>query len=194
MVFNFFFVIASGADNDTVTFVKELFAVIVGIVLLIYQGTSDPTKPLTYGDILDHFYNEDVATYTIDYNKKTLTIQLFERDAAGNLLDEDGDFVTPNPYTGEYPSDVKYKLSAKQTYKLADVNATRIELLRITEQQEAEGVGVGILSTYENTPANVMPWWVSLIPWVLIIIVFILLYSFKSTETCLSTVVSINMF
>ena len=154
------------------------FAVIFGVILLIYQGTSDTTEPLTYGDILDHFYNEDVATYKIDYNKKTLTIQLFEKDAAGNLLDADGDFVTPDPYTGKYPENVKYKLGAEQVYKLADINATREELIRITAEQEAAGVGVGILSTYENTPANVMPWWVSLIPWALIIIVFILLYSF----------------
>ncbi len=154
------------------------FAVIFGVILLIYQGTADTTEPLTYGDILDHFYNEDVATYKIDYNKKNLTIQLFEKDAAGNLLDADGDFVTPDPYTGKYPENVKYKLGPEQTYKLADINATREELIRITAEQEAAGVGVGILSSYENTPANVMPWWVSLIPWALIIIVFILLYSF----------------
>ncbi len=153
-------------------------AIFFGILLLIYQGTSDTQKPLTYGDILDHFYNEDVATYKINYNKGTLTFQLFERDAAGNLLDKDGDFVTPDPYTGKYPEDVEYKLSAEQTYKLADISATREELIRITAEQEAEGVGVGILSTYENTPASTLPGWVSIIPWVLIIIVFVLLYSF----------------
>ena len=154
------------------------FVVILGVILLIYQGTSDTTKPLTYGDILDHFYNGDVATYKINYNKNTLTIQLFEKDAAGHLLNKEGNVVTPDPETGKYPEDVEYKLGAEQTYKLADIDATREELIRITLQQEEAGVGVGILSSYENTPANVMPWWVSLIPWALIIIAFILLYSF----------------
>ena len=164
-------------------------AVIIGIMLLIYQGTSGSEEPLTYGDILDHFYNEDVATYKINYDKSTLTIQLFERDADGNLLKEDGSPVilpTPDPEAesgaevqdARYPTDISYKLSAEKTYKLADVHATREELVRISEDQELRGVGVGILSTYDNTPQNVMPWWVSLIPWALIIIAFIFLYSF----------------
>lgn len=164
-------------------------AVIIGIMLLIYQGTSGSEEPLTYGDILDHFYNEDVATYKINYDKSTLTIQLFERDADGNLLKEDGSPVilpTPDPEAESgaevqdvrYPTDISYKLSAEKTYKLADVHATREELVRISEDQELRGVGVGILSTYDNTPQNVMPWWVSLIPWALIIIAFIFLYSF----------------
>ena len=38
------------------------------------------------------------------------------------------------------------------------------ELVRISEEQEKNGVGVGLMSTYDNTPQNVMPWWVSLIP------------------------------
>ena len=166
-------------------------AVIIGIMLLIYQGTSGSEEPLTYGDILDRFYNEDVATYEINYDKSTLTVQFFERDADGNLLKEDGTPVilpTPDPEdeTGDaadseapkYPTDISYKLSAEKTYKLADVQATREELVRISEDQEMRGVGVGILSTYDNTPQNVMPWWVSLIPWALIIIAFIFLYSF----------------
>ena len=153
-------------------------AVIIGVMLLIYQGTSDTKEPLTYGDILDHFYNEDVATYNINYDKSTLTIRLFERNADGHLLKEDGSVVTPDPETGKYPEDMSYKMGEEQTYKLADVYATRDELVRISEEQEKNGVGVGLMSTYDNTPQNVMPWWVSLIPWALIIIAFIFLYSF----------------
>jgi len=153
-------------------------AVIIGVMLLIYQGTSDTKEPLTYGDILDHFYNEDVATYKINYDKSTLTLRLFERDGDGNLLKEDGTVVTPDPETGKYPEDMSYKMGEEQTYKLADVYATRDELVRISEEQEKNGVGVGLMSTYDNTPQNVMPWWVSLIPWALIIIAFIFLYSF----------------
>ncbi|MBE6558159.1 MAG: ATP-dependent zinc metalloprotease FtsH [Ruminococcaceae bacterium] len=73
---------------------------------------------------------------------------------------------------------MSYKMGEEQTYKLADVYATRDELVRISEEQEKNGVGVGLMSTYDNTPQNVMPWWVSLIPWALIIIAFIFLYSF----------------
>ena len=69
-------------------------AVIFGVVLLIYRGTSTGQEPLTYGDVLDYFYNEDVATYNLDYDKGVLTIQLFEKNDKGELLDKDGNVVS----------------------------------------------------------------------------------------------------
>ena len=70
-------------------------AVIFGIVMMIYRGTSESEEPLTYGAILDHFHNKDVATYNLDYDKGVLTIQLFKRDDNGALLDKDGIPVEP---------------------------------------------------------------------------------------------------
>ncbi len=196
-------------------------AVIFGIVMLIYRGTSESEEPLTYGDILDHFHEKDVATYNLDYNKSVLTIQLFERGENGELLDKDGNAVSPIPTdkngkpvspigatdqsgtpllpdeegkypddsipvypdgtVWKYPSDVTYKVGPEKSYKLASAQEVD-QIYAIVNQQEADGVGVGIMSSYENTPENVMPWWVSLIPWVLLIIVVILLYSFAMKQ------------
>ena len=172
------------------------FAVIIGVVWLLYSNASEGQEPLTYGDILDHFYNEDVATYNLDYNKGVLTIQLFEKNESGDLLDTDGNVVSPTAVDKDgktvtpdengvypegtrfvYPTDVTYKVGAEQSYELASA-AEEAQIFDIIAEQERDGVGVGIMSSYENTPKNVMPWWVSLIPWVLIIVVFIVLYSF----------------
>ncbi len=155
-------------------------AVIFGIVMLIYRGTSEGEEPLEYGDILDYFYKNDVATYEIDYNKGVLTIQLFERDADGNLLTGDGDAVLPDE-DGRYPADITYKVSAEKSYKFASEKEEQ-QIYDIISQQEQANVGVGILSDYKNVAANEIPWWVSLLPWILIIVVFILLYSFAMKQ------------
>ena len=175
-------------------------AVIFGIVMLIYRGTSEKEEPLEYGDILDYFYKEDVATYQIDYNSGILTIQLFERGEGGTLLDKEGNAISPmatdkngnevspdenGEYPADviwvYPADVVYKVSAEKSYKFASEKEEQ-QIYNIISEQEQRNVGVGILSDYKNVAANEMPWWVSLIPWVLIIVVFILLYSFAMKQ------------
>ena len=158
-------------------------AAIFGVIALIYRGTTKGEKPLTYGDVLDYFYSEEVATYKIDYNKGTLTLRLFVKDDKGNFLDDKDQIVTfPTDEDGntvyEVPEGVTLKLSAEKTYKLADVAATRRELIEISAAQEEAGVGVGILSTYDNSPANTMPWWVYYLPALIVIIALIALYYF----------------
>ena len=158
-------------------------AAIFGVITLIYRGTTGKEKPITYGDILDYFYSEEVATYKIDYNKGTLTLRLFVKDDNGNFLDDKDQIVTfPTDENGntvyEVPEGVTLKLSAEKTYKLADVAATRRELIEISAAQEEAGVGVGILSTYDNSPANTMPWWVYYLPALIVIIALIALYYF----------------
>lgn len=175
-------------------------AVIFGVVVLIYSGASNDQEPLTYGDVLDYFCNEDVATYNLDYNKNVLTIQLFKKNANGEYLDKEGNVISPTATDkngnavepneeGVYPegtiwvysAEANYDLSAEMTYKLAS-DQERIQIYAVALAQESANIGVGILSSYENTPKNVTPWWVSLIPWVLLIVVFILLYSFAMKQ------------
>ena len=152
-------------------------AVIVGIMFLIYRGTSDGQTTPTDGKFYEELEKGNVATFDLDYDKGTLTFQLFERDTNGNLLGENGEIITPDA-SGKYPTDVSYKLSAEMTYEVASITATRQEIWDIIEEQRATDTGVGILDSFNYPSPKVMPWWVSLIPWVLIIIAFIFLYSF----------------
>ncbi len=152
-------------------------AVIVGVMFLIYQGTSDTQAPPTDGKFYEELEKGNVATFDLDYDKGTLTFQLFERDANGNLLGENGEVITPDA-NGKYPADISYKLSAELTYEVASITATREEIWDIIQEQRDTDTGVGILDSFNYPSPTVMPWWVSLIPWALIIIAFIFLYSF----------------
>ena len=152
-------------------------AVIVGVMFLIYQGTSDNQTVPTDGKFYEELEKGNVASFDLDYDKGTLTFWLFVRDENGNLLGENGELITPDA-NGKYPADISYKLSAAMTYEVASITATRDEIWDIIEEQRATDTGVGILDTFHYPSPKVMPWWVSLIPWALIIIAFIFLYSF----------------
>ncbi len=156
---------------------------LVGIIAFVYRQSTGKTEPLSDGKILDYFHNQEVATYTLDYNNGTLTFRLFEKDKDGNFLKEDGSvytFPVREDGTVDYtlPEDVTLKLTAEQTYELADIQSTRQEIMAIVDEQLAAGTGVAILNDFKNSPANSFPWWVSLIPGVIIIIALIALYYF----------------
>ncbi len=155
----------------------------VGVIALIYKGNVSSKEPLSDGAIMKYFYDEEVATYNLDYNKGTLTFQLFEKDANGNFLRTDGSVFTfpvdENGNITDYtlPED-GLLLGAEQTYQLADITSTRNEIWDISKEQVANGTGVGILDTWVISPANTWPWWVSLLPGVIVVIALILLYYF----------------
>ncbi len=161
-----------------------VFAALIAVIAWVYRGTGTPTEPLSDGKILQYFRDEEVATYKLDYNKGTLSFRLFEKDKDGNFLKEDGTIHTfpVDEATGEtvYTLDegVKLKLGAEQTYKLADIRSTREEIMAIVNLQLEDGSGVAILNTFQNSPANTYPWWVSLLPAVIVVIAIILLYFF----------------
>ncbi len=162
-------------------------AAMIGIIAWVYRGTGGKTEPLTDGKILEYFHNEEVATYTLDYNEGTLTFQLFKKNEDGAYLTEEGNAFTFPTSTDEegnvttdytLPEDVKLALDEEQTYQLADIVNTRREIMDIVTDQMEAGTGVAILHNFQNTPANVMPWWVSLLPGLIVIIVLIALYIF----------------
>ncbi len=158
-------------------------AAMIGIIAWVYKGTSAVTEPLTDGKILEYFHNEEVATYTLDYNEGTLTFRLFEKNEDGAYITKDGNtftFEADENGVVDYtlPEDVELKLSEEQTYKLADITNTRREIMEIVTVQMETGNGVAILHNFQNTPANVLPWWVSLLPGLIVIIALIALYFF----------------
>ncbi len=172
-------------------------AAMIVVIAWVYRGTANPAEELTDGKILDYFHNEEVATYKLDYNKGTLTFRLFEKTGDQYLTTKDktevtltltekttesGETVTvfTDPDGNEITDLTGYtfKLGAEQTYKLADITNTRFEIMEIVDEQMKAGTGVAILHNFKNSPANVMPWWVSLLPGLVIIIAMVALYYF----------------
>ena len=74
---------------------------------------------------------------------------------------------------------VELKLSEPQQIKLADISASRLTYIdKLAVEQAAEGYGVGILNSFDNRPANTLPWWVSFLPAIGIVIALVALYYF----------------
>ncbi len=160
---------------------------LVGVIIMVYQGTGTKAEPLTDGKILEYFHNGEVATYKLDYNKGTLTFRLFETNADGSYVTKEGGshyFLTRTDENGNsyvdytLPEGVELKLGPEQTYKLADITSTRREIMAIVDVQMQNGSGVAILNSFQNSPANTFPWWVSLLPALILIIAVVALYYF----------------
>ena len=157
-------------------------AVIIGVIALVYQGFTADQEIITEGDFVYDLTNHEVATFNLDYNKKHLIYEVFVKDENGNYLDVNGkvvSFTTAEDGTKIYDfTDVELKTEQKKVSNLANIQLTDAQLRDIAQQQVDAGVGVGILHNYEFTAATVMPWWVSLLPGLLVVVALIALYYF----------------
>ena len=157
-------------------------AVIIGVIALVYQGFTADQEIITEGDFVYDLTNHEVATFNLDYNKKHLVYEVFVKDENGNYLDVNGKvvpFTTAEDGTKIYDfTDVELKTEQKKVSNLANIQLTDAQLRDIAQQQVDAGVGVGILHNYEFTAATVMPWWVSLLPGLLVVVALIALYYF----------------
>ncbi len=133
-------------------FLHELlfYLVILGGVILVLSALfkgGNQTEPLTYDDVLNYFYREQVTEVTVSA-KNELVMTVVENGT---------------------PRTVSYKLKSFEMFHadLSDVIADQVNR--------------GIITTYEPQPVNTLPAWVSWLPMILIVVVFIILYviSFK---------------
>ncbi|MBE6652189.1 MAG: ATP-dependent zinc metalloprotease FtsH [Ruminococcaceae bacterium] len=159
-------------------------AVLIGALALFYQGTTAGQEKITEADFVDALVNENVAVYTLDYNKGYLVYQEFVKTDDGSFVDVKGVAHTI-PLDAEGNPDysvldeVELKLSDPKKIKLADISASRLTYIdKLALEQAQAGTGVGILDDYDNKPANSFPWWVSILPALLIVVALIALYVF----------------
>ncbi len=167
-------------------------AVLIGVIALVYRGTTGSREKITEADFIQALVSENVAVYVLDYNKGYLVYQEFSKNDKGEFLDtkgnvvkfptrtevdENGEEVTVTDYT--VPEGVELKLEEAKQIKLADISASRLTYIdKLSVEQAEAGVGVGILADYDIKPANSFPWWVSLLPAVIIVVALIALYYF----------------
>ena len=159
-------------------------AVLIGVISLVYRGTTGGQEKITEADFHAALKNGEVATFTWDDSKGVLVYTLFERDADGNILDTNGKPIE-FPVDGEgntvytLPEGVEPKQSEAVQVKLAHFTISRLTYIdRLVDEQLGEGNGVAILKSYDIRPANSFPWWVSLLPGVLVVVALVALYFF----------------
>ena len=142
-------------------------AVIVGVIAMIWRGTSGNAEALTYDKVISYFQKEEVREFEID-NKNNLTLLLYqyELDENGNpLTDEDGNKVYKKKADGT-PDTIK------KTYKLARVDYFHKDLgERIDKQIES-----GIITRAEYEPADTIPIWLTYLPGIILVLVLVFLY------------------
>ena len=173
-------------------------AVMIGVIALVYRSTTSGTEPLTDGDFINDLVNGEVATFNLDYNKNRLIYWVFVKDENGIPLDENGKPVATltqqkdengeavldengepvYEYVYHITEDTKLKLVEKKIDKLANIELTHEQAALIAQQQVEGGYGVGLLHSFEFTPQTEIPWWVSLLPGLIVVIALILLYYF----------------
>ncbi len=141
--------------------------VIVGIVTMIYRGTSSQTEVITYDKVISYFQKEEVCEFEINNkNKLTLSLYQFETDENGEPnLDEDGNRIYKTKKDGS-PDLIK------KSYKLARVDYFHMDLGELINEQIASGV----ITKAEYEPAESIPAWLAYLPGIILVVVLIFLY------------------
>lgn len=136
----------------TILFYLLLIGVIIAVVATIFHGTKK--EKLVLGEVVNYFKEDRVVTFTIDedYNLTLITIKETDGVLQQNA---DGTWVT-------------------------EEHAYKLRSLDLFNQYCGEYVknNVNLQATYEIEPVTTYPWWVSLLPYALIIIVLVVLWIF----------------
>ena len=130
-----------------------LFAVIAFAVSSL-MGDKQAIEDPVLSDIIDYFENDEVIEFEID-EKHFLTMQVA---GEGSTYGEDGKLTA---YDEEKLVKVEYQLSNLSLFQsLAE------EYIKTNTN----------LKAYDYLPEPVFPWWVSLLPYVLVVVIFIVLW------------------
>ncbi len=140
------------------------YIVLILVIVLSVSAFFGPTKDEkpVFSDIVEYFKTDSVISFYVDENYY-LTMEVVNEDNA--TYDENG-IVTS--FDEEKTKEVGYQLRSLELFHtdLKDYIASNTNL-----------------EEYEYEPQTTFPWWVSLLPYVLIIVVFIFLWIFAMNQT-----------
>ncbi len=131
------------------------YIVLIGIILIATASLwgTIPEETLLYSDIVELFRNERVKEFQVDEeNNLSMNVRVTLQDGT----------------EGE----------AYVTYKLRDINLFLKDLGDlVTEQHQS-----GIITAYDYPPPYNIPWWVSLIPYVIVIVLLVAMWMFVMNQ------------
>ena len=137
-------------NSKVIIFYLALIAIIFVAVFSVL-GTSNTQEKVNFSDIMHYFEEDRVKEFEVS-NENIITLVIYKTDKVGVLT----------------PEDVVNLETQKVSYKLRDVTIFRDSF------EKYEG-NLKNLKVYEYEPLAEYPWWISLIPNVLLIIVMIVL-------------------
>jgi len=131
------------------------YIVLIGVILIATASLWDsiPQDELVYSDIIDLFRNEQVKKFEVDEeNNLAMAVRV----------------TLPDGTEGE----------TLVTYQLRSLDLFINNLGDIIEYQHANG----IIEAYDYPPPYNIPWWVSLIPYVIVIVLLIAMWMFVMNQ------------
>ncbi len=131
------------------------YIVLIGIILIATASlwNSIPQESIVYSDVVDYFNNEQVKKFEVDEdNNLTMVVRATLSDGT--------------------------ETEAYVTYKLRNLDLFIHDLGDLIEEQHK----AGIITAYDYPPPYSIPWWVSLIPYVIVIILLIAMWMFVMNQ------------
>ena len=131
------------------------YIVLIGILIVATASlwNSVPTDSLLYSQVVELFKNEQVREFKVDEdNTLTMNVRVTNKDGT----------------EGE----------ATLTYQLSDIDMFREDLGELIEAQHE----AGIITAYDYPPPYEIPWWLSLLPYIVVIVLFIAMWIYVMNQ------------
>jgi cell division protease FtsH len=131
------------------------YAVLIGVIILIasFMFRNVQTEQVYYSDIVSYFKNEQVKRFVVDEDD---TLELVVRSAM------------PDGSEGE----------AYVTYHLRDISLFYYDLGDLIEEQ----FDAGIIEYYDVPAPMEVPWWVSLVPYAIVLVLVVVLWIYVMNQ------------
>ena len=140
------------------------YIILIAIVVFSVSSLLGQTKQekLLYSDIVNHFASDSVVSFVVDEDYLlTMTIV-------------DPEYATVDEATGKVIAYNKEHLK-QITYQLRSLDLFHTDL----EDYIASNTN---LEDYDYEPQTVYPWWISLVPYAIVIIIFVVLWFFMMNQ------------
>ncbi len=144
----------------TILFYVVLIAIIVITVSTLFKGTNE--KPKQYSDIVEYFKTDSVVSFTID------------KDYYLTMNVVDPEYATFDEETGVCIEFDEEKLK-EVGYQLRNLELFHEDLKDFVAENKN-------LANYDYEPLANIPWWVSFLPYVFLILIFVGLWFFMSYQ------------
>ncbi|NLW74588.1 MAG: ATP-dependent zinc metalloprotease FtsH [Clostridiales bacterium] len=147
--------------KSTVKTILVYLAVIVVIILVVsHFFSSTEVEPVKYDDIVGYFKNDQVKSFTVS-NTNYLEMEVYDLGKDGEFVyDSDGKIINPTKFVG-------YRLQSLELFH-TDLSEYYINNKNI--------------ESYDFEPPTVWPWWVSFLPYVIVLIVFVALWFYALNQ------------
>jgi len=132
------------------------YILLIGVIIIASTALlqSVPSESLSYSDVIELFENEQVKQFVVEDDD---TITMLIRT------------VKPDGTEGE----------TYVSYQLRDINLLLMDLSETIREQRA----AGIIEDYDIPAPMTLPWWVSLLPYVIVIVLFIVMWMFVMNQS-----------